>query len=78
MQDGRKAVRSIPYVSVPSFFPSLKQNFITYPSSKVSSSPDCIFEIHQLWQSGFSKGVFQFMQYLFIWTWNNKNWSVIS
>ena len=35
-------------------FPSLKQNFITYPSSKVSSRPDCIFEIHQLWQSGFS------------------------
>ena len=23
-------------------------------SSKVSSRPDCIFEIHQLWQSGFS------------------------
>ena len=33
------------------FFPSLKQNFITYRSSKVS---DCIFEIHQLWQSDFS------------------------
>ncbi len=31
-------------------FPSLKQNFI-YHFSKVS---DCIFEIHQLWQSGFS------------------------
>ena len=27
MQDGRKAVWSIPYVSV-AFFPSLKQNFI--------------------------------------------------
>ena len=37
------------------FFPSLKQNFIAYRSSKVSSWPDCIFEIHQLWQSGFSK-----------------------
>ena len=36
-------------------FPSLKQNFIAYRSSKVSSCPDCIFEIHQLWQSGFSK-----------------------
>ena len=36
------------------FFPSLKQNFIAYHSSKVSSHPDCIFEIHQLWQSGFS------------------------
>ena len=36
-------------------FPSLKQNFIAYRSSKVSSRPDCIFEIHQLWQSGFSR-----------------------
>ena len=35
-------------------FPSLKQNFITCRSSKVSSHPNCIFEIHQLWQSGFS------------------------
>ena len=50
MQDGRKAVWSIPYVSVV-FFPSLKQNFIAYHSSKVSSHPDCIFEIHLLWQS---------------------------
>ena len=39
MQDGRKAVWSIPYVSV-AFF---------------SSRPDCIFKIHQLWQSGFSR-----------------------
>ena len=46
MQDGRKAVWSIPYVFV-AFFPSLKQNFIVYHSSKVSSRPDCIFEIHQ-------------------------------
>ena len=51
MQDGTKAVWSIPYVSV-AFFPSLKQNFIAYRSSKVS---DYIFEIHQLWQSGFSR-----------------------
>ena len=36
-------------------FPSLKQNFIAYRSSKVSSRPDCIYEIHQLWQSGFSR-----------------------
>ena len=36
------------------FFPSLKHDFIVYCSSKVSSCPDCIFEIHQLWQSGFS------------------------
>ena len=54
MQDGRKADWSIPYVSV-AFFPSLKQNFIAYRSSKVSSRPGYIFEIHQLWQSGFSR-----------------------
>ena len=36
-------------------FPSLKQNFIAYRSSKVSSCPDSIFEIHQLWQSGSSR-----------------------
>ena len=53
-QDAPKVVWSIPYVSVV-FFPSLKQNFIAYRSSKVSSRPDCIFEIHQLWQSGFSR-----------------------
>ena len=35
------------------FFPSLKQYFIAYHSFKVFSRPDCIFEIHQLWQSGF-------------------------
>ena len=50
-----KAHWSIPYVYVASFFPSLKQNFIAYRSSKVSSCPDCIFEIHQLRQSGFSR-----------------------
>ena len=54
MQDGRKAVWSIPYVSV-AFFQSLKQNFIAYRSSKVSWRPDCIFGIHELWQSGFSR-----------------------
>ena len=37
------------------FHSFLWQNFIAYCSSKVSSRPDCIFEIHQLWQSGFSK-----------------------
>ena len=52
---GRKAVWSIPYVSV-AFFPSLKQNFIANRSSKVSSRPDCIFEIPQLWPSGFLVG----------------------
>ena len=51
MQDGWKAVWSIPYVSV-AFFPSLKQNFIAYRFSKVS---DRIFENHHLWQSGFSR-----------------------
>ena len=54
MQDAPKEVWSIPYVSV-TFYPSFKQNFIAYRSSKVSSLPDCIFEIHQLWQSGFSR-----------------------
>ena len=34
MQDGRKAAWCIPYVSV-AFFPSFKQNFIAYRSSKV-------------------------------------------
>ena len=51
MQDGPKAVWSIPYVSM-SFFPNLKQTFIAYRSSKVS---DYNFKIHQLWQSGFSR-----------------------
>ena len=54
MQDAPKAVWSIPCV-LWHFFPSLKHNFIAYRSSKVSSRPDCIFEIHQLWQSGFSR-----------------------
>ena len=33
-------------------FSKFKQNFIAYSSS---SCPDCIFEIHQPWQSGFSR-----------------------
>ena len=37
------------------FFQSFKQNFIAYRYSKVSSRLDCIFEIRQLWQSGFSR-----------------------
>ena len=53
-QDAPKAVTRIPYVSV-AFFPCLKQNFIAYRSSKVSSRPDWIIEIHQLWQSGFRR-----------------------
>ena len=51
MQDAPKAVWSILYRYVV-FLPSLKQYFIVYRSSKVS---DCIFGIHQLWQSGFSR-----------------------
>ena len=55
MQYAPKAVWSISYVSVAAFFPSLKQNVIAYRSSKVSSRPDCISEIHKLWQSGLSR-----------------------
>ena len=51
MQDGRKAAWSIPFIFV-AFFPSLKQNIISYRSSKESN---WIFEIYQLWQSGFSR-----------------------
>ena len=54
MQDAPKEVWNIPYVSV-EFFPGLNENLIAYRSSKVSSRPDCIFEIHQQWQSGFSR-----------------------
>ena len=54
MQDAPKAVWSIPYFSV-AILPSLKNNFIAYRSFKVSSSPDCIFEIPLLWPSGFSR-----------------------
>ena len=43
----KRLKRSIRFCGI--FFPSLKQNFISYRSS---SRPDCIFEIHQLWQSG--------------------------
>ena len=39
-------------------FSSSKQNFISYRSSKVSSRPDCIYEIHQLCQSSFSRVYF--------------------
>ena len=51
MQDALKAIWSFPYVSLV-FFPSLKQNFIAYRYSKMS---DYILQIHQLWQSGFSR-----------------------
>ena len=41
-----------PFIRFCGIFSSLKQNFIAYHSSKVSV---CIFEIHQLWQSGFCR-----------------------
>ena len=50
----KSSLKHGPYLSV-AFFPSLKQNFIAYCSSKVFSRPDCIFEIHQLWKSGFNR-----------------------
>ena len=54
MQDAPKAVWSILYISV-AFFPSLQRNFIAQHSSKVSSRPDCFFEIHHVGQSDFSR-----------------------
>ena len=36
-------------------FCGIFSKFTAYHSSKVSSRPDCIFEILQLWQSGFSR-----------------------
>ena len=54
MQYAPKAVGNTPYVFV-AFFPSLKHNFIAYRSCKGSSRPDCVFEIHQQWKSGFSR-----------------------
>ena len=43
---------SIRFCGIPSNFKTI---FIAYRSSKVSSRPDCIFETHQLWRSGFSR-----------------------
>ena len=43
------------YIRFSVIFPSGKQNFIAYRSSKVSSRPDCNFEILLLCQSGFSR-----------------------
>ena len=51
MQDCPKTVWNILYISA-AFSPSFKQNFIAYHSA---SRLDCIFEFHQLWQSGFSR-----------------------
>ena len=41
-------------LSVP-FLIILRVPTITSTSSRPSSCPDCIFKIHQLWQSGFSR-----------------------
>ena len=40
-------------ISLWGIFPSLKQFFIAFRPSKVSSGPHCIFKTHQQWQSGF-------------------------
>ena len=48
-----KPVWSIPYVSV-EFFPSFKTILLHIVLLKYPHVPDCIFEIHQVWQSGFS------------------------
>ena len=77
MQDASKAAWSIPYVSV-TFFSSLKQNFIAYRSFNVSSRPDCIFEIHQLWQSGFSRVYSNCCSSCLFEPEIKKHWSVIS
>ena len=37
-------------------FSKFKTEFYCISFFKMSSRPDCIFEIHQLWQSGFSRG----------------------
>ena len=51
MQDGPKVVWSIPYVYVYLF--KVQSRILLFMAfSKVSWRPDCIFEIHQLWQSG--------------------------
>ena len=59
-------------------FPSLKQNFIAYRSSKVFSRPDCIFKIHQLRQSGFSRAYSNCYCSCSFEREIIKNWSVLS
>ena len=44
---------SIPFCGI--IFSKFKTEFFAYHSSKVSSHSACIFEIHQLWESGFSR-----------------------
>ena len=57
MLDSCKMVEKQPeaFHTFSGIFPSLKHNFIAYRSSKVSSCPDCIFEINRLWQLSFSR-----------------------
>ena len=76
-EDAPKAVWSIPYVFV-AFFPISKHNFIAYRCSKVSPRPDCISKIHKLWKSGFGRVYSNSCCSCFFWSWNHKNWSVIS
>ena len=52
LHDHRKAVWNVPYVSV-AFFQFQNRILLHNCSFRVSPRPDCIFEIHQLWQSGF-------------------------
>ena len=54
MQDAPKAVWSIPYVSVV-FFSKFKTEFYCISFFFIAYRPGGIFEIHQLWQSGFSR-----------------------
>ena len=54
MHDAAKAVWSIQYFAL-AFFQRLKQNFMAYRYCNLSSRPDSICEIHQLWQSGVNR-----------------------
>ena len=58
MQNAPKAVWSIPYVSV-ALFPSLKQNFIAYRSSKESFTS---YGNHSRWNNTLEE--YEFVNYL--------------
>ena len=57
MLESRKMAgkQSEAFHTFPWHFFQVKNIFIAYRFSKVSSRPDFIFEIHQLWQSAFSR-----------------------
>ena len=57
-------------------FSKFRTEIIAYRSSKVFSHPDCIFEIHQLWQSGFSRVYSNSCCSCSFEPRNHKNWSV--